>query len=94
MAVVYKECVEEDCQAEFYITERDQEYFADKDLELPKRCWSCRQKRKRERNEAKAKQDTEERSLRMNGNRKPGRAPRDKYETVWATDRSRQGRGR
>ena len=41
-----KSCVEYDCQLEFEITEGEQEFFASKEFELPKRCHDCRRKRK------------------------------------------------
>lgn len=41
-------CVEQDCGSGFTITAGEQEFFADKGMTLPKRCPSCRQKRKAE----------------------------------------------
>jgi predicted RNA-binding Zn-ribbon protein involved in translation (DUF1610 family) len=51
---IYKACVS--CGVQFYINERDQRFFASQvdprtgnQLELPKRCFSCRKKRERQR---------------------------------------------
>lgn len=38
-----------DCGADFVITESEQAFFKSKDFSLPKRCKSCRDKRKAER---------------------------------------------
>lgn len=38
------QCV--DCKEEFEHDERDQEFFANKGFEKPKRCKPCRQKKK------------------------------------------------
>lgn len=35
-----------DCGAEFFISNRDKEFFKEKGFPLPKRCYNCRQKRK------------------------------------------------
>jgi ribosomal protein L33 len=52
MPKIYKECIQ--CESDFYVTEKDQSFFKDKGLELPKRCWHCRKKNKEEAAEAKA----------------------------------------
>jgi hypothetical protein len=62
MPKLYRECKQ--CQNEFYITDRDQQYFTSRDLELPKRCWSCRQRNKREAQQEIAKQKEAERMQR------------------------------
>lgn len=55
MPKLYKECLQ--CNSDFYITEKDQEFFESKNLEIPKRCWPCRQKNKKEAIAAKAAQN-------------------------------------
>lgn len=70
---LWRECCQ--CDTDFYIKAEDQKFFESRGLELPKRCWSCRQKNKREAMAAKAIQAEKERQLRMNGNRKPKRTP-------------------
>lgn len=37
-----------DCPKEFIFTAGEQKFFKEKDLKPPKRCYDCRQKRKRE----------------------------------------------
>ena len=54
MPRLYRECKQ--CKKDFYITETGQEYFIRKQLELPKRCWKCRQQNREEMIEAIAKQ--------------------------------------
>lgn len=39
-------CVEKDCGKEFAITQNEQEFYAGKNFELPKRCKPCREKKK------------------------------------------------
>jgi hypothetical protein len=41
---IYKYCV--DCESEFFVTEKSQEWLAQQGWELPKRCYDCRQKKK------------------------------------------------
>jgi hypothetical protein len=89
MPKIYRECTQ--CESDFYIKESDQQFFEEKELELPKRCWPCRQKNKREAAAAKAAQAANERSERMNGQRKPGRTMR-RPETDTAADRKRIGK--
>jgi DNA replicative helicase MCM subunit Mcm2 (Cdc46/Mcm family) len=38
----------EDCQKDFYFTDRDQEFYKEKGYSEPKRCFNCRKKRKLE----------------------------------------------
>jgi hypothetical protein len=47
-----------------------------KALDLPKRCWPCRQRNRRIVAEAKARQAHEERVKRIEGSRRTGRSPR------------------
>ncbi len=42
MPTIYRTCVQ--CDSDFYIKDKDQEYFQSNNLELPKRCWACRQR--------------------------------------------------
>lgn len=35
-----------DCAKEFYFKETDQSFYAQQGFAEPKRCWTCRQKRK------------------------------------------------
>lgn len=39
-----------DCKKEFFLTDRDLEFYKEKGWALPKRCKSCRDKRKKEEN--------------------------------------------
>lgn len=55
---LYRRCA--DCGGDFYITDRDQAYFMKRGLELPKRCWACRQRNKQEREAAIAAQEAQE----------------------------------
>ena len=71
---LWRECIQ--CESDFYIKEEDQKFFEAKNLELPKRCWPCRQKNKREAAEAKAKQAEKDRMTRSNGSRRPRSAPK------------------
>jgi hypothetical protein len=41
---IYKECV--DCDAEFFVTEKSQEFLESKGWSIPKRCFECREKKK------------------------------------------------
>jgi len=50
MAKIYRQCVQ--CSSDFYVNDNDQVYFAEKGLELPKRCFSCRKKNKQDRESA------------------------------------------
>ena len=43
MANIYKNCV--DCNTDFYITDRAQAFYKEKEYSLPKRCFDCRKKR-------------------------------------------------
>lgn len=45
MANIYKVCKQ--CGSNFYITDKDQNFFNEKGLELPKRCFTCRKQNKR-----------------------------------------------
>jgi len=54
MTKIFKLCVQ--CEHDFYISEKDQEFFLSRELEFPKRCWSCRQKNRKERAEEAATQ--------------------------------------
>ena len=59
MPKIYQDCLS--CGNEFYITEKDQEFFKklalekERDLHLPKRCYKCRKQR---REDAEAESDT------------------------------------
>lgn len=50
MARIYQNCLS--CQREFYITDKDQEFFKrlalehERELHLPKRCYRCRKQRR------------------------------------------------
>lgn len=90
---LWRECIQ--CESDFYIKEVDRDFFEAKGLELPKRCWGCRQKNKREAIEAKARQADEDRIARMNGKRKPARAPTGSqaHETT-TVKHTRQGRNK
>lgn len=46
MPRLYRECVQ--CEHDFYISDKDQEFFASRNLELPKRCWACRKSNRSE----------------------------------------------
>jgi NAD-dependent SIR2 family protein deacetylase len=35
-----------DCGKEFTFTEKDQEFYKEKGFEQPKRCWTCRKKKR------------------------------------------------
>ncbi len=72
---LWKSCIQ--CESDFYLKESDQKFFESKDLELPKRCWTCRQKNKRDAAEARAKQEDKDRLSRSSGNRKPRSSPKD-----------------
>lgn len=98
MPTIYRECIQ--CNADFYITEKDQRFFESRDLELPKRCWKCRQENKRKAEAARAAQQAEERQQRGNGNRRRSRAPQQAggvveffVEDKRPARRNRQGRG-
>lgn len=54
MPRLYRECVQ--CQHDFYISDKDQEFFASRELELPKRCWTCRKQNRDEANQQKQEQ--------------------------------------
>lgn len=41
-------CVEKGCGNKFYITESEQAFYKSKNFALPKRCPSCRKKRRLE----------------------------------------------
>lgn len=47
MANIYRTCVEPGCKKEFYINDRSQDFYKRQELSLPKRCYECRQKRKK-----------------------------------------------
>jgi hypothetical protein len=59
MPKIYKVCVQ--CEHDFYISEKDQDFFSSRELEFPKRCWSCRQKNRKERAEEAAAANQPER---------------------------------
>ena len=40
-----------DCQKEYVFTEREQEFYAEKGFEEPKRCPDCRKARKQQKNQ-------------------------------------------
>ena len=40
------ECIEEDCRREFVFDVGEQKFFKEKDFHPPKRCPSCRRKRR------------------------------------------------
>lgn len=90
MPKIYRECIQ--CESDFYIKESDQAFFEQKGLELPKRCWPCRQKNKREAAEAKARQAEADRSARTNGNRRPRRSPGHGTRTEDTVERTRHKR--
>ena len=71
------DCIE--CPNNFYITERDQEFYAQRGLVLPKRCFQCRQKNKREREESRSAQVD---STTNNSWQRPTDGPKDWHE-VW-----------
>jgi len=54
---IYRVCVQ--CQRTFYIGEKDQEFFAEKDFPLPKKCWTCRRKLAKAREDALINQDND-----------------------------------
>jgi hypothetical protein len=37
-----------DCGKAFYFKEKDQEFYAKHGFDTPKRCWNCRQERKKQ----------------------------------------------
>lgn len=43
---ITRQCVEKDCGKDFVITQSEQDFYARKNFELPKRCKSCREKKK------------------------------------------------
>lgn len=43
-------CIEASCKKYFTITAGEQEFFAGKGFQLPRRCKDCRERRKREQN--------------------------------------------
>jgi hypothetical protein len=45
MPSIHLECC--DCDKEFYFKEKDQEFYAKHEYDTPKRCWDCRQARKK-----------------------------------------------
>ncbi len=49
MELIKRECV--DCNSEFEISVEAQEFFKSKNFDLPKRCKSCRIRRKQQREE-------------------------------------------
>lgn len=51
MPKIYKDCVQ--CHHEFYVSEKDQHFFLTRELEIPKRCWSCRKNNRKECDEAR-----------------------------------------
>jgi len=73
---VWRKCLQ--CDSDFYIKEADQEFFKLKNLELPKRCWTCRQKNRKEAMEARMRQAEADRIARLNGKLRTGRSPVDK----------------
>jgi hypothetical protein len=48
MADIEAKCIERDCGATFTITAGEQEFFTSKGYAYPKRCKTCRQRRKAE----------------------------------------------
>ena len=70
MPKIYRECVQ--CQHDYYISEKDQVFFEGRELELPKRCWSCRKKNRVE-SQQKVQQDNWDN--RPNNQRRRSRAP-------------------
>ena len=67
---LYRKCA--DCGGDFYITEKDQKFFEARQLALPKRCWSCRQK-----NKAQAEKALAEQGISL------GPHEQDTWENVW-----------
>jgi len=54
MANVYRDCIA--CEKEFYITDKDQDFYASREMTLPKRCYDCRKQRRTQKEEIKAQQ--------------------------------------
>ncbi len=46
-----KKLVCQDCEKEFDFTEREQEFYAEKGFQEPKRCPECRNARKQQKNQ-------------------------------------------
>ena len=57
MPDIFIKCV--DCQQDFEHTERDQEFFAERKFTPPKRCRSCRNKKKLRFDDKKPRSDDE-----------------------------------
>jgi len=55
MADITINCV--DCKNDFVWSERDQEFYADHNYDKPKRCKSCRDKRKSNNNNSRNPRD-------------------------------------
>ncbi len=41
-------CCEPTCNKEFFFKEKDQLFYSEQGFDPPKRCWDCRQERKRQ----------------------------------------------
>ena len=74
MSKIYKTCVQ--CDHDFYISEKDQEFFASRELEMPKRCWSCRQQNRKTKQAAIDEQATQTWEDRPSNQRSRARSPR------------------
>jgi hypothetical protein len=48
MSDITLKCVEKDCGQEFTFSESEQKFYAEKQLQQPKRCKACRERRKQE----------------------------------------------
>lgn len=55
----YKDTINhcKDCRSEYTITAGEQQFFTDKGLTIPKRCQSCRDKKRAEREERERQQN-------------------------------------
>lgn len=79
MSKLFRECIQ--CGHAFYLTEADQQFFAERELTLPRRCWTCRQKNRKEQEAALGKAESSSDEFgdvwqeRRPSPRKPGRSP-------------------
>lgn len=58
MPNIYANCSE--CKREFYMTEKEMEYYTSMEFAFPRRCWNCRKKKQLERKNQELQQKLDE----------------------------------
>jgi hypothetical protein len=78
---IYRICVR--CEKQFYINERDQQFFYEQKIPLPKHCWDCRQQNKREAENALEREVSGDVDREWNERLKAAQPDSKKWEDVW-----------